>query len=97
MAVNVAYSDLILVFEIPEDLNEKMQELGDKPEIVSLGEDGALTVKLDGEEYAMHTILFADERKALDVADFNTNLIKGETWGSQYLYLEFEDIVVHAS
>lgn len=91
MAVNVTYSDLILAFEIPEDLSAKMQELDANPEIVSLTEDGTLTVKLDGEKYTLHTDLLADELNALKLIDFNLNLIKDECWGSQYFYLEFED------
>lgn len=90
MSVNVTYSDLLLVFEIPEVLKAKMQELDDEPEIVSISEDGTLAVKLDGEKHTLHTDLHADERKALNLVDFNLNLVKGACWGSQYLYLEFE-------
>lgn len=92
MSVTVTYSDLILAFDIPEDLNEKTQELEAEPEIISLDEDGTLTVELDGEEYTMGTLLLAEERDALEVVGFKISAIEDINWGSQYLYLEFREI-----
>lgn len=104
MSVTVTYSDLILAFDIPEELNEKIQELGRKPVIVGLtSPDGlgsdyvVLTAQLDGEEYKLGTSLLADEREALEVIsdddiNMDTSKIKRTDWSSQFAYVEFKDI-----
>lgn len=104
MSVTVTYSDLVLAFDIPEELNEKIQELDRKPVIVGLtspdglGSDYAvLTAQLDGEEYKLGTGLLADEREALEVIsdddiNMDTSKIKRTDWSSQFAYVEFKDI-----
>jgi hypothetical protein len=47
MAVTVSY-ELSIDYTIPEELLEKMDELNEDPEPVSLDSDGTLTVELDG-------------------------------------------------
>ena len=49
MAVTVSY-ELSLEYTVPEELLEKMDELNEYPEPVSLDSDGMLTVELDSEE-----------------------------------------------
>lgn len=104
MSVTVTYSELILAFDIPEELSVKMQELDRDPVIVALtspdglnSEYAVLTAQLDGKEYKMSTSLLADEREALeaisdDDINMDTSKIKRTDWSSQFAYVEFKDI-----
>lgn len=104
MSVTVTYSELILAFDIPEELSAKMQELDRDPVIIALtspdglnSEYAVLTAQLDGEEYKMSTSLLADERDALEVIcedgiNMDTSKVKKADWGYQFVYVEFKDI-----
>lgn len=93
MAITVSY-ELSLDYTIPEELLEKMDELNEDPEPVSLGSDGTLTVELDGEEYELDTNhrLLAEEVDALEVVGFSTEAIEEIIWSENDAIAHFADI-----
>lgn len=93
MAITVSY-ELSLDYTIPEELLEKMDELNEDPEPVSLDSDGTLTVELDGEEYkldANHSLL-AEEVDALETVGFSTEAIEEIIWSGDDAIVHFADI-----
>lgn len=93
MAITVSY-ELSLDYTIPEELLEKMDELNEDPEPVSLDSDGMLTVELDGEEYELDTnhSLLAEEVDALEVVGFSTKAIEEIIWSGDDAIVHFADI-----
>lgn len=93
MAITVSY-ELSLDYTIPKELLEKMDELNEDPEPVSLGSDGTLTVELDGEEYELDTnhSLLAEEVDALEVVGFSTKAIEEIIWSGDDAIVYFADI-----
>ena len=99
MSVTVTYSELILAFDISEELSAKMQELDRDPVIVALtspdslnSEYAVLTAQLDGEEYKMSTSLLAEERDALETVGFSTKAIEEIIWSGDDAIVHFADI-----
>lgn len=93
MAITVSY-ELSLDYTVPEELLEKMDELNEDPEPVSLGSYGTLTVELDGEEYELDTnhSLLAEEVDALETVGFSTKAIKEIIWSGDDAIVHFADI-----
>lgn len=93
MAVTVSY-ELSLDYTVPEELLEKMDELNEDPEPVSLGSDGTLTVELDGEEYELDTnhSLLVEEADALETVGFSTKAVEEIIWSGNGATVYFADI-----
>ena len=93
MAITVSY-ELSLDYAVPEELLEKMDELNEDPEPVSLDLDGTLTVELDGEEYELDTnhSLLAEEVDALETVGFSTKAIEEIIWSADDAIVHFADI-----
>lgn len=74
MSVDVTYSSLRLLFDIPEDMLEKIRETGEEPEIQAFTMPGGydtydakLSVEFEGEEYEINLLIHhPEERDALD-------------------------------
>lgn len=93
MAITVSY-ELSLDYTVPEELLEKMDELNEYPEPVSLDSDGTLTVELDGEEYKLDTnhSLHTEELDALETVGFSTKAIEEIIWDGDDAIAHFGDI-----
>ena len=93
MAITVSYK-LSLDYTVPEELLEKMDELNEDPEPVSLGSDGTLTVELDGEEYELDTnhSLLTEEVDALETVGFSAEAIEEIIWSGNEAIAHFADI-----
>lgn len=93
MAITVSY-ELSLDYTIPEEFLEKMDELNEDPEPVSLDSDGTLTVELDGEEYKLDTnhSLLTEEIDALETVGFSTKAIEEIIWNGNDAIAHFADI-----
>lgn len=93
MAVTVSY-ELSLEYTVPEELLEKMDELNEYPEPVSLDSDGTLTVELDSEEYELdiNRRLLTEEVDALETVAFSTEAIEEIIWSENDAIVHFADI-----
>ena len=93
MAVTVSY-ELSLEYTVPEELLEKMDELNEYPEPVSLDSDGMLTVELDSEEYELdiNRRLLTEEVDALETVAFSTEAIEEIIWSENDAIVHFADI-----
>ena len=93
MAVTVSY-ELSLDYTVPEELLEKMDELNEYPEPVSLDSDGTLTVELDSEEYELdiNRRLLTEEVDALETVAFSTEVIEEIIWSENDAIVHFADI-----
>lgn len=93
MAVTVSY-ELSLEYTVPEELLEKMDELNEYPESVSLDSDGTLTVELDSEEYELdiNRRLLTEEVDALETVAFSTKAIEEIIWSGDDAIVHFADI-----